>query len=323
MPSRTVRWSSRNLLVPVLFALPLVSFVACSTSESAAPESSGTDDSPVDSGTKKKKDAAPKTADDASSDDSGTAEDGSTLPSYSENEPNNGALLDGGALQVNSFSPPGTMSGTISPADDVDAFGLGLDVGTVWSWQVVPAASLAPLLFVTDNRPDSDPDGAPNTLVKGMAGETILQEQFVFASRTYYGGIGDSRAAGSKVGGGYTLSVTQVTRTPVQLQAGKVVKATLASRGAIDLYGITAAGGNGWDLDIRAHRKTPASDMDSFVSIYDTKLKKRLLSHDDISLTESDSHVGTSIATGSYVVVVSNLTEAPTDLSYEIELTPR
>lgn len=312
----------QRIVTPFLFSLllPFGAFAACGNSESSA-TSNGSDDTAADSGAKKKP-STPST-DDTGTEDSSVVEDGSTLPSYSESEPNNGTLLDGGAIQVNTYTPPGAISGTISPADDVDAFGLSFEVGSVWSWEVVPAASLAPVLFVSDNRPQNDPDGTPNTLVKGAAGETIRQEQFVFAARTYYGAVGDARSAGSKAGGAYVLTVAPLTRTPTALQPGKVVKATLASRGAIDLYSITTMGGDGWDLDIRAHRKTPASDMDSFVSIYETNLKKRLLSNDDISLNESDSHIGTSIASGSYVVVVSNLTEAPTDLSYEIELTSR
>ncbi|MGI5864150.1 MAG: hypothetical protein ACOX6T_19140 [Myxococcales bacterium] len=261
-------------------------------------------------------------ADDAGlTDDAGLADDAG-LPPQTEQEPNDGAS----ETEVNPFAPPGAITGAIDPAADIDILKLELRAGDVWVWTLAPQAqSLAPHLAVFEAA-----DVVPDLVAIGAAGETVEQEQLVLADGLWYAAVRDERnvSGSASVGGpGFTwrLDARAETRAPTPISFPSTVAGALRHRFAIALYSFHADADFAFDIDLRADRKSPRSDMDSRLSLYNATTRRWVHTNDDQSGTTTDSHIGGDglSAGGEYWLLVENVNPVAGDLSFELVLTLR
>lgn len=293
----------------------------CTAAACSDSSSSGTGDEP-DAGT----DAPSKAGNDASQHETSTVEDagadadepGTTA---SEVEPNNGAT----ATELGTMTLPGTMNGKIDPANDVDLFSINLGPGDFWEWKATPtSADLAPHVVVFDSA------GGLNPTVAGFAGAgaPATVQHFVLRTGTFLVGVRDARNVGADGGKGgpsygYSLVAKRKMPQPIAVTFPSTKTGKLASVGSVDLYTFTGTNNKGWDVIIRAERKSPPSSLDSRLSVFDLTNKKAVGTNDNAGGT-SDSELGSpDPAPGTYLVIVENEGEDATDLSYEIELKNR
>ncbi len=305
----------------VFAAVPVVLVAACSdaaTTNGTTPDggsssgSSGSDAGDQDTG------GGADTG--SSSGDSGP--DASPGPTQTEKEPNNGAT----ATEVNAMTIPGTMNGAIDPANDADIFSIDPSPGDFWEWTLSPTGTaLAPHLTIFDTAPSNL---NPTVLVAGDVGAPTLIQHFVLRPGTFVAAVRDSRNVPTATGKGgptfgYSLVAKKKTPAPTAVTFPATKSGKLSSLGAVDLYTFTGTGGKGFDIVIKAKRKTVPSTLDSRLSLFDIPAKKALITNDDAAGT-SDSQVGsTDPAPSTYMVIVENEGKDGTDLSYDIEFTLR
>ena len=244
------------------------------------------------------------------------------LTEQTEKEPNNGAT----ATEVNAMKLPGSMTGVIDPANDVDIFGIDVAPGEFWEWTLTPTgADLAPHLTVFDTAPSSL---NPTRLVAGAAGGPSSLQHFVLRPGSFVAAVRDTRnvpTASGKGGPTYGYKLVGKKKTPnlVTVTLPSTKTATLASLSSLDLYTFTANAGTGFDVVVKAARKAPASTLDSRLSLFDLTTKQTLITNDDAAGT-SDSQIGGTLpSTGAYVVILENEGTNGADLSYQIEFTLR
>jgi hypothetical protein len=297
-----------GLLLPVL-CFTLVP--ACSSTESNPVSTGGADAAvPVADG---------GTGDDATSPakpDSGT--DAGSTKVQEEAEPNDGKTV----ADVGTMTVPGQMTGTLSPADDVDIFSISVNAGELWDWSLTPASGdLAPHLTVFDTASDTK---NPTRLVAGSAGKPSALTHFVLQSGSFVAAVRDTRNVpkGTGKGGatfGYTLEAKKLALAPTSATLPGTKTGKLGGLGALDLYTFDGKAGTGFDIVLRAARKTPASTLDSRMSLFDKTAGQVLITNDDAAGT-SDSQVGGTLpSTGAYIVVVESEGTNASDLSYELE----
>jgi hypothetical protein len=217
---------------------------------------------------------------------------------------------------------PGQMTGALDPANDVDIFAINVSAGEFYEWTLTPSgADLAPHLTVFDTASNSK---NPTRLVAGAPGKASTLSHFVLQDGSFVAAVRDSRNVpkGTGVGGagfGYVLEAKKVAASPTSVTFPSTKSGKLASLGALDLYTFDAVANTGFDIVLRAARKTPASTLDSRMSLFDKSTNKVLITNDDASGT-SDSQVGGTLpSTGSYIVVIESEGTDAADLSYELE----
>jgi len=239
-----------------------------------------------------------------------------------EVEPNNGSTT----TELGTMKIPGTMSGKIDPANDVDIFSVAPSPGDLWEWTLTPSgADLAPHLAIFDTAPGNL---NPTALVAGTAGAPLVLQHFVLRPGSFVAAVRDARNVPTPTGKGgpgygYALVAKKKAPAPTTVTFPATKTGKLASLGAIDLYTFTGTAGKGFDIVIRAARKAVPSTLDSRLSLYDLTAKKAVITNDDAAGT-SDSQVGSADATTSaYMVIVENEGTDATDLSYEIEFSLR
>jgi len=306
---RSVHLVASGLVLSLLCAA-----VACSDSSSGttSPEDAGsTTDAPVGP-----KDSAADTAiEDAGAD----VEETPTIAT--EVEPNDGKV----ATQIGSMALPGTMNGTIDPANDSDIFAIKLAPGDFWDWTATPtSADLAPHVIVFDTAGGLN----PNVVSFAGAGQPAKLQHFVLRTGTFVVGMRDARNVGADGGKGgptygYALTAKRGVAQPVSVTFPSTKTGKLASVGSVDLYTFTGTGGKGWDIVINAERKAPASTLDSRLSLFDLTAKKAIITNDNAAGT-TDSQIGSpDAAPSTYMVSVENEGKDGSDLSYEIQFTLR
>ena len=94
--------------------------------------------------------------------------------------------------------------------------------------------------------------------------------------------------------------------------------------GSVNLYTFTGTNGKGFDVAVRG--ATPASTIDSRLSIFDIPAKQTIGINDDDTTTADTRDTklgGASAASSTYMVIVENEGTDATDLSYEIEFSNR
>jgi hypothetical protein len=132
-----------------------------------------------------------------------------------------------------------------------------------------------------------------------------------------------NRAPSENKGGpsfGYTLRASKSAIAPVAVTFPASKSGRLASLGSVDLYKFTGTSGKGFDIVIRAARKTAPSTLDSRLSLYDLTSNRAVITNDNVSMSIPDSQVGGAGAlVGDFVVVVDNEGTNAADLSYDIE----
>lgn len=234
-----------------------------------------------------------------------------------EVEPNGGVPPSA----VGAMALPGTMNGAIDPANDTDIFAIKLAPGDFWDWTATPKnADLAPHVIIFDTA------GGKNPIVAGFAGAGAAArlQHFVVNSGTFVVGVRDARNVGADggkggAGYGYALVAKRSTPKPIAVTFPATKTGKLASVGSVDLYTFTGTGGKGWDIIVRAARKTPASSLDARLTLFDLTAKKHVITNDNGPAT-NDPQVGSDDAAPSaYMVVVENEGLDASDLSYEID----
>lgn len=240
-----------------------------------------------------------------------------------ESEPNDGTS----ETDLDEVTAPGRVTGAIGKADDTDVFGVDLVAGDFWTLTVDPGGSpVAPHLGVVQKG-----DRVPRLVAVGGPGQRTTQDVFVLASERYYVSVRDARnvpaASSQKVGSAahtYALVAEKKTPTLVALPLPGTVQGTLASRSGAQLFSLKLVATTGFDLDVRARRRTPATDLDTRVSLFDVGRKTWLITNDDLSLSQTDSRLGSdALPPGDYVVVVDNVSQTATQLAFEIVTTLR
>jgi hypothetical protein len=312
----------RRVLV-VSTVLPLIvlgAAAACSSSTDPGGGSSGGVDSGsggVEGGSSSGGDAAQP------SDGGGDATDAEApLTKQTEKEPNNGAS----ATEVNAMTLPGEMTGAIDPANDVDIFSLTLAPGELYEWTLTPtSADLAPHLTVFDTAPSNL---NPTRLVAGTVGAPSKLEHFVLRTGSFVAAVRDARnvpTAAGKGGPTYGYALVGRKKTPnlVSVSFPSTKTATLGSLSSLDLYTFNGTAGAGFDVVLKAARKTPPSTLDSRISLFDLTTKQTLITNDDAPGTTDSQIGGTFPTTGAYVLVVENEGTNPADLSYQLDFTLR
>jgi hypothetical protein len=303
----------------------LAAATACSTSNGngGVPDPTAAPDSPDaslahDAPTSTTGDSSTTAPDGATTKDAG-ADVEQPLTVATEVEPNGGTP----ATAVGTMVLPGTMNGKIDPANDVDIFTIQLAPGEFWDWTATPTtADLAPHVIVFDTAGGQN----PNVVGFAAAGAPAKLQHFVLSTGTFVVGVRDARNVPTATGKGgptYGYALTGKRATPQPIAVAFPVKKTgkLASIGAVDLYTFTGTNGQGFDVFVRG--ATPASTIDSRLSIFDIPAKVTIGINDDDTTTADtrDTRLGGATAAPStYMIVVENEGTNAADLSYEIEL---
>lgn len=250
-----------------------------------------------------------------------TPDAGPAVPA--ESEPNDGTS----ETDLDVVTVPGRVTGAIGKADDTDVFGVDLAAGDFWTITVDPAGSpVAPHLGVIQKG-----DRVPRLVAVGTPGQRTTQDVFVLASERYFVSVRDARnvpaASSQKVGSAahtYALVAEKKTPTLTTLPVPGTVQGTLASRSGAQLFAMKLVATTGFDLDVRAKRRTPATDLDTRVSLFDAGRKVWIITNDDLSLSQTDSRIGSdALPPGDYVVVVDNVSPTAAQREFEIVTTLR
>lgn len=302
-----------------LFVLGSITlFIACTTSETSTSAPATNDDAGTDSGGTTRRDSGET---DPDPQDAGTDAD-EPFTEQQEKEPNNGSP----ATEVNAMTIPGSMTGAIDPANDVDIFSLTPAAGEVWEWRLAPSgADLAPHITVFDTAADNL---NPTVLAKGAAGETTTIQHFVLGGGKWVAAVRDARnvPTGTGKGGptyGYTLTAKKVTPQVTSIAVGDTKTGMLTSLSSIGLFKLTLAATTGLDIVVRADRKLSPSTLDSRLSLWRESTKKSIGTNDDIGGSSDSELGGDSFPAGSYIIVIENEGTDATDLSYELEVIAR
>lgn len=294
-------------------------FIACSTTETSTSSPATNDDAGTDSGNSTRRDSG--TDPDPDPQDGGT-DGGEPLTEQQESEPNNGTP----ATAVNAMTIPGSMSGAIDPANDVDIFGVMPAAGEVWEWKVAPnGADLAPHVTVFDTAADNT---NPTVLAKANAGATATIQHFVLGGGQWVAAVRDARNVPSPTGKGgatygYTFTAKKITPQVTTIAVGDTKTGTLASLSSIALFKLTLASPTGLDVIVRADRKSSPSTLDSRLSMWRESTKTTIGTNDDIASSSDSELGGDSLPAGAYIIVLENEGTDATDLSYELEVVAR
>jgi hypothetical protein len=193
----------------------------------------------------------------------------------------------------------------------------------MWTWSLTgTGGGMTPHLGVSEN----------GNKVPTLAAIGAEQEHFVLESETYFLIVRDARnvpmSTSKHVGGPdlkWKLAARKLERTPTPATFPATLTGKLASKTSMALYAFSGMKDFAFDIVLRAQRKTPASNMDSRMSLYEKTTKKWVLTNDDdAAASTKDSHIGGALpVTGDYVVIVENVSPDATDLSFELMFTKR
>jgi hypothetical protein len=297
--------------------------VACSSESANVAPALGTD-AGVDDAVAPRSDAGAAAEADAATEpkpDASVALD-AAMPTAQEMEPNNGQP----ETAVNALSIPGAIRGTIDPADDIDVFSIDVKPGEYWEWRAEPTADLSPLITMFDTAPNSL---NPTALGWADAGASAVLQHFALRPGKFVVAMRDARnrAPSQKKGGpsfGYTLRAARGTLASKPVTFPSTMSGKLTSVGSIDTYAFTTTKGKGWDIVVKAQRKSTPSTLDARISLFDVAGNRAIITNDNVSQSITDSQIGSNDAlSGAYLVIVENEGTNPADLSYEIEFKSR
>lgn len=280
-------------------------------------------------------DAATATSDATSSDATGTDATEDEGPAQEETEPNGGALGAGGEPEKNDMTVPGSMRGTIDPADDNDIFAIGLAPGEMWRYTIEAqsGAKYVPHLTVFDTKENNL---NPTQLVKAKAASTVATlDHFVLRKGDFVAAVRDARNVpadtSSHVGGsdlGYRFAAKRITPQPKTVNLPETVTGALESVSNVALFSFTTTKNTNVEIVVKAARKSSPSDLDSRLSLFHVASKTAVLTNDNAGGVTSDSEIrGPMPLDGEYYVILENeaaMVFDPSnvpDLSYEIAFT--
>ncbi|HEY3445561.1 MAG TPA: hypothetical protein VGK67_04310, partial [Myxococcales bacterium] len=268
--------------------------------------------SPADAGLEPGADAASAAGPDGSSlgpDAGGTA--------LTEQEPNDFKP----STQYNPVTLPLEMTGTLQSGTnpDMDVLGANLSAGDLWTWRLEsPGGKVVPKLFIFEAAGDM-----PYFVSVAAQGQVAEQEQFALSSGLWHVVVADQRNPGDNntVCGGATvcyggadfdwkLTAQATARTPTAVVFPSTVQGTLRHAFALDLYGFHAAANTKIDVDLKAKRKSPPSNLESRMSLFDVTNKVWRITNDgQVQLATTDAHLSAPEglpAEADYVIVVEN-----------------
>jgi hypothetical protein len=235
-------------------------------------------------------------------------------------------------LEVNDMITPGTMLGAIGVADDGDIFRITIAPGEFWQWDIVaePGSSYVPHLTVFDTATSSL---NPTELVAAsLTTDKPRLDHFVLRSGSFVAAVRDARnvpASSSKHVGDaslkYRLVASKVTPTPAKMTLPGTASGALKYVANAGIHSFTTTKGTKIKLAVKAQRKTPASKLDSRMSLFHVGTKTTVLTNDDASGTTDSEITGPMHADGEYWVIVENeaamaSTSPVPDLSYDLDL---
>jgi hypothetical protein len=244
---------------------------------------------------------------------------GDSFATVTESEPNDGKT----ATEFNAITVPSVISGTIGTAGDADVFSFSAQAGDRLTVQAssLDAAQLHLAVFG---------DAALNVPAAVNAfgnGKDAFAEYYVLKSGTYYIALRDRRNVGSNpagVGGptfGYTITVAPLSRAPQAITVGQSKTDQITPAGTVRVYAFSAKKDDQLELRAKAKALTPASDVDTRLSLFHPGQKAWLGTNDNPSLSETDSLLqGKMPFTGTYHVVVENVADSGSDLRVEVSV---
>ena len=247
---------------------------------------------------------------------------GDTFAQLSESEPNNGSTT----TEFNAITVPSLITGAIGSANDADVFSFTAQAGDRLAVTATSDGD-AQLHLAVFGETSLDVPPAVNAFGQG---NNAFAEYYVLKAGTYFIAVRDRRNVGSSpagVGGAsftYSLSVAPLSRAPQALTLGQSVASQLSPAGTVRVFSFSATKDD--DLELRAMAKglTPASDVDTRLSLFHPGQKAWLGTNDNPSLSESDSLLkGKMPFTGTYHVVVENVADSGSDLRVEVSVSKK
>lgn len=244
------------------------------------------------------------------------APDGPAIQTINETEPNNGSTK----TEFNTVSAPIKVKGAIGAADDADIFGLAAAAGARYRVTVQGDGGLQPHVVMFDTA-SNVPTGASNG-----AKHALLEYDVLEATDPLLIVVRDRRnvpaSTSQHVGGPgltYTLTLTPLTRAPIQVKPGDHNSSSLAPQGTARVFRFTAA--KGTDLVLEALVSSPA-DVDARLSLFHVGNKSWHGTNDDpIGLDAKLS--GTMPLSGTYDAIVENVADYPTKFDFTFKITKK
>lgn len=233
-----------------------------------------------------------------------------------ESEPNDGNAVG----EVNAVAAPGAVSGAVGTANDLDIFSVNLTAGQHWRWTLDGACgALAPHLAVVEQA-----NSVPILVSRGATAGRATLDQLVLKTGTYNFIVRDSRnvPSGTTQNQGsanhrYVLGAEQSPRPATQVAVPSTTQATLPDKFNSLLFSFTLAS----STPVTVHARTPASDVDTRLTLFSVTTGAWLGTNDDANGTTTDSTLTGTLPAGEYRALVDNLDEGATGLSIELQLT--
>lgn len=242
--------------------------------------------------------------------------DGGTVPT--ENEPNDGNPT------TNALTAPATVAGAIGTANDVDVFMVDLTVGDQWKWSLdARGSAMTPHLTIMESA-----NSVPIVVARGPAGGSARIEQLVLKTGSYAVIIRDSNNVPAKTSKNvgspshtWELRGEPSTRAALPLPVPGVVSGSLADPWDSALHGFTLTTSTQVTLEIKARTKSPATDLDTRLTLFNASMNLWMGTNDDQTAANTDSLLTGPLPPGDYRVLVENLDESATSLGFEVTAT--
>lgn len=241
--------------------------------------------------------------------------DASPIKVINETEPNNG----GTKTEYNSITAPIQIKGVIGTAEDADIFGLSAPAGARYSVTVKGDGTLQPhvVIFDLDNKlPVAASNGATTALAEYYTLQAANPLLIVVRDRR------NLAKPSQKVGGAaftYTVTVTPLTRAPVQVAVGAQQTSTLAPQGMVRVFAFTAA--KDAELDLEALVTAPA-DIDARLSLFHVGNKSWHGTNETPGALDAKL-TGKMPFSGTFHAIVENVADYPTKLDFTFKITKK
>lgn len=260
------------------------------------------------------------TGQDASGQDATEEAESGPLPTLNEKEPNDGKV-DG---EFNPLPLGSSMVGAIQVPGDVDIFRFDATAGTAYTVSLeMPSGSLlSGHLTVMDDGRDGHQNG--EDFVKIVRGDsaTITADVLAMGQGGYYVVVRDSRNVdGQSVGAaGFDYKVWVTERPTKDFEGAPLtfpanLEGTLASRGAMRLYPFDGTENTDVLFDLKAK-----GDMDGRLLVFAKSTGSWIARNDDRAQADSNPLIDAPLtASGAMWLVVENVSEKASDLSYTLD----
>lgn len=234
-----------------------------------------------------------------------------------ESEPNDGNTK----TEFNAIHVPDMILGAIEKANDSDVFRFPAQAGDRLSVRATSTGG-AELHVAVFGEASLNVPPAVNTFGHG---KNALAEYYILKSGTYFIALRDRRNIGATPAGvgdpsfTYTIVVTTLSRAPLAIALGMPQATTIDPAGTVRVLSFSAQKEDTLEVRTTAKGLTPASDVDTRLSLFFPGQKAWLGTNDNPSLGVSDSLLkGKMPFSGTYHVIVENVADSGTDLRVEV-----